>query len=190
VTEPTPETTTTTTTPAPKATLTAAEHQAALDAAAAAARREGEKAGRKAAEDAAAQAKRDAEAAAELDRKTKAGEFESVKATIEKDRDDWKARAEAAEARVAAIEERDGKKAEDLAKALPAALKPLYPATLPLDDRLAWLEKAVATADGATPAAGNARSPQPAGAGKPPTVESVREEMRRHRGLHPVGIRR
>jgi len=104
------------------------------------------------------------------DEAAKRGEFERLaterQAKIEKleaQLQSVREERDALAARVAAYEERDSKRAETLLKSLPEGLRKLYPASLPLEERLVWLETALADAEAhrQTPA-GNRPGPRPA----------------------------
>lgn len=117
--------------------------QKLIDAAAAAARKEGEKAGKAAVETAAAEAKRIADEEAQRQKDIDAGEFGKVRESLERERDGFKTRADEAEGVIAkydAILAPLVKERLDAIKAADADVAKGFPADAPLLDQLAWLD--------------------------------------------------
>jgi len=113
------------------------------------------------------------------DRQTKLDEAKATVKSLTEERD-------ALAARVATFEDRDGKRAAEMEKALPDSLKSLYPTALPLSDRLDWLEKAIAADEGtqATPL----RFPTTPRSTTPPRDQVVEAEKERLRKTGSYGF--
>ena len=116
----------------PKVTLTQTE----LDARMAAARKEG----KASAEKLAADAKTAADADAERKRQEAAGEYETAKAGLEKERDGFKTDLDTANTQITAYAEIVAKQVEALKGDLPAELLGDYPNDGTPLDQLVWLE--------------------------------------------------